>query len=260
MSRAIFYLGSVARRLGVNSNYLFDAQTALQRGEPLRLSDQGDEGTGTAQAAGAPGEAVTVTRAQVDALGVAEAHRLCRAIWGAANSDEAVTCFLPITDMVERSILARPSADVQTLAAKVWAASWPFSEADPAQVAMRDDIEAILAQDFEGTGTAQAAQAAGDSGEAVTVTRAQVDALGVAEARALWLALWYSTDSDEATDVIEGLADTLKRSILTRPADDVQTFAAKAWAVLLPIAGSEAHYPGLKEIAKDIERALAAPD
>ncbi|MFA8386650.1 MAG: hypothetical protein ACEPO2_13585, partial [Pelagibaca sp.] len=232
MSRAIFYLGSVARRLGVNSNYLFDAQTALQRGEPLRLSDQGDEGTGTAQAAGAPGEAVTVTRAQVDALGVAEAHRLCRAIWGAANSDEAVTCFLPITDMVERSILARPSADVQTLAAKVWATSFPFSEADPAQVAMRDDIEAILAQDFEGTGTAQAA---GAPGEAVTVTRAQVDALGVAEARALFLALWYSTDSDEATDVIDGLADLLKRSILTRPADDVQTFAAKAWAVLLPI-------------------------
>lgn len=257
MSRAMFYLGSVARRLGVNSNYLFDAPTAVQRGEPLRLSVQDDEGTGTAHAARASGETVTITRAQVDALDVVEAHRLCRAIWDAADSDEGTECMNPITDMIERSILARPSADVQTLAAKVWAASFPFPESDPAQVAMRDDIEGILAQDFEGAGTAQAA---GDSGEAFTVTRAQVDALGVAEARALFLALWYSVDSDEATDVIDGLADLLKRSILTRPVDDVQTFAAKAWAVLLPIAGCDEHYPGLQALTEDIDRALAEPD
>lgn len=222
MSCAMFYLGSVARRLGVNLNYLFDTPTALQRGEPLRLSVHGDEGTGTAQATRESGEAVTVSRAHFDRLHVVEAHRLCCTLRYAAHSDEGTDCFGPIIDMIECSIFARPSIDVQTLAAKVWATSFPFSETDPAEVALRDDIEGILAQGLEGKGSAQVASG---SDEAVTITRAQVAKLTAAEAQALWLAVWYSK-----------------------------------WAVLLPAAGSADHYNRLKELAEDVERALAAPD
>lgn len=92
-------------------------------------------------------DSYTITRSQIDQLSVADARRVCQAIWDAgidAKGDDVVDCFEPLTRMIERALLERPAHDLQTLATKVWVACRPISEDEPDMVALWSDIEGIL--------------------------------------------------------------------------------------------------------------------
>ncbi len=95
--------------------------------------------------------------------------------------------------------------------------------------------------------------------DSYTITRKQIDQLSVVNARRLCECIIDAGDNGASDDVLDCLYPLMRlaeRSLMDRPAPDLQTLATKIWVACRPISEVE---PDMVALWSDVEGILRAP-